>query len=357
MLMTEAYKKLHEVLEGDSQLLILPHNDPDPDAIAASLGLCYLVTERFGMDARVRYRGIIGRAENKALVQYLNYPIRKLNRSEFKQDIPIALVDTQPGTGNNPLPKRIPARIVIDHHAWQETFSQETFSQETFSQETFSQETSSQVRFVDVRPDIGASSTIVTEYLQAAELEIPAPLATALFYGIKTDTMGLGRGVSPHDTAAYFFLQPRVDVDALVRIERAQVPAFYFKSLTSALNNARLYDKDLLISHLGVMNYPDLGAEIADLLLRLQDVKWVICIGVYERDLILSVRSRSRELGAGELVLQIVGDLGTAGGHGTMAGGQIRLNHRDPFSLTDHLTKKALRIIKGNESYHGKPLI
>jgi nanoRNase/pAp phosphatase (c-di-AMP/oligoRNAs hydrolase) len=105
------------------------------------------------------------------------------------------------------------------------------------------------------------------------------------------------------------------------------------------------------------MNYPDLGAEIADLLLRLQDVKWVICMSVYDRDLILSVRSRSQEVGAGDLVLQIVGGQGTAGGHGTMAGGHIRITQSNPFLLSDQLTKKALEIIKGKRSYQGKPLI
>lgn len=335
--MIEALKKLHEALDGQSQLLILPHNDPDPDAIAAATGLDYLVREKFGIDALVRFSGIIGRAENKALVRYLNYPLEVLDPAEINPDIPIALVDTQPGAGNNPLPENIPARIVIDHHTWRET--------------------SSQVPFVDVRPEIGASSTIITEYLQAAGLEIPQLLATALFYGLKTDTMGLGRGVSTHDTAAYFFLQTKVDVEGLFKIERAQVPATYFKSLTSALQNTRLYDHDLLISQLREMSYPDLGAEIADLLLRLQDVKWVICIGVFGRDLILSVRSRSHEVGAGSLVQEIVGDLGTAGGHGTMAGGHIRLKHHDPFLLSDQLTKKALKLIKGNGSYGGIPLI
>ena len=200
---------------------------------------------------------------------------------------------------------------------------------------------------MDVRPEIGASSTIITEYLQEAGLEIPQTLATALFYGIKTDTMGLGRGVSANDIAAYFFLQPKVDVEGLFRIERAQVPAIYFKSLSSALNSAQLYDKDLLISQLRVMNYPDLGAEIADLFLRLQDVKWVICIGVFGRDLILSVRSRSQEVGAGDLVLQIVGDLGNAGGHGTMAGGNIRITHLIPSYYLIILLKRLLKLSRG----------
>jgi nanoRNase/pAp phosphatase (c-di-AMP/oligoRNAs hydrolase) len=100
-----------------------------------------------------------------------------------------------------------------------------------------------------------------------------------------------------------------------------------------------------------------LGAEVADILLRLKGIKWVICMGVFGGDLFLSVRSRSRQIGAGNLVQHIVGNLGTAGGHGTMAGGQIRLDHREARQMADQLSKTALQYIKGETSLVGKPLI
>ena len=337
MRMTDKLDKLHKALDGHKQLLIIPHNDPDPDAIAGAVGLRYLFTEKYGIEAQIGYRGIIGRAENKTLVRYLYHPLHRLDLKEIRQGIPIALVDTQPGAGNNPLPDNIPATIVIDHHIWRDA--------------------SSRARFADVRPEIGASATILTEYLQTAGLEIPSYLATALFYGIKTDTMGLGRDASPNDSAAYFFLQPKINVESLVQIERAQVPITYFKSLNVALHAARVYDDDLVISYVGILEYPDLGAEIADLLLRLQGIKWVICLGVYKDDLILSIRSRSRQIGAGNLASVIIGDQGAAGGHGTMAGGQIRLHKQDPYQLSNQLSKIALQHIKGDTSLLGVPLI
>jgi nanoRNase/pAp phosphatase (c-di-AMP/oligoRNAs hydrolase) len=330
------FSHLREALGSCTELLITPHNDPDPDAIAAAVGLQYLVKEMFGIESKIRYQGLIGRAENKALVRYLNQPLKRFNLKETFLDVPIALVDTQPGAGNNPLPKGVHARIVIDHHLRKDSLSQ--------------------VKFVDVRPELGASATIITEYLKAADLPIPTPIATALFYGVQTDTMGLGRGASPEDTAAYFYLQPKIDVEALVQIKRAQVPATYFYSLNAALEATYIYD-DLVVSYLGNMSYPDLGAEIADLLWRLKGAKWVVCIGVFENELILSVRSRSQRIGAGILVQHIVGDLGASGGHGTMAGGQIELQHRDPIQLSERLTKIALEYLKGNISLVGKPLI
>jgi nanoRNase/pAp phosphatase (c-di-AMP/oligoRNAs hydrolase) len=329
-------EQLHAVLDGHPRLLIIPHNDPDPDAIAASLGLRYLVAELYGIEAEICYSGIIGRAENKALVRYLGNPLKRLKKIPVRSDIPIALIDTQPGAGNHPVPTDIHPTIVIDHH--------------------IPKELTSQAKFADIRTDAGASATIVTEYLQAGDISLPPTLATALFYGIKTDTMGLSRGASPADAAAYFFLQPKIDVESLVQIERAQVPDTYFKSLHTALQSTLVYD-NLVIAYLGPVKYPDLGAEIADLLLRLKDVKWVICMGVFEGDLILSVRSRSRQIGAGNLVQHVAGNLGSAGGHGTMAGGQIRIGDREPRQLADQLTKSALIYLKGGSSLVGKPLI
>jgi nanoRNase/pAp phosphatase (c-di-AMP/oligoRNAs hydrolase) len=317
--------QLQEALAGASHVLILPHNDPDPDAIASALGLRYLLAHQLKMDAQVAYQGIIGRAENKALVRYLGRPLRQLAETDLRRASHVILVDTQPGAGNNPLPVgRLPA-VVVDHHTWRNE--------------------SAQAAFTDVRPEQGATSTIVTEYLQAAELEPPEALATALFYGIKTDTMGLGRGAGLGDVAAYYYLQPLVDIEGLVEIERAQVPASYFKSFVTAVQAARVYGQ-VALAYIGGMSYPDQAAEMADLLSRLEGVQWVMCMGAYNDSLILAVRSRSRRTGAGQLVRAVVGDLGMAGGHGTMAGGQVPLRGADPAQLAQRLGQVMLAHLK-----------
>lgn len=327
---------LFEAVSRFDSILILPHNDPDPDSIASALALRYLLAQRLGMQAVIAYKGIIGRAENKALVRYLGHPLQRLTNRDLRQSGPIALVDTQPGAGNNALPHNSVATIVIDHHPRREA--------------------TAAVSFADVRSDVGATSTILTEYLQSADLEPTPPLATALFYGIKTDTMGLGRDASPADTAAYFYLQPLIDVEALVEIERAQVPAEYFRSLTAALQSARVYD-GVVITYVGRLRYPDLVAEMADLLLRLEGTQWVICMGVYHENLMLAARTRRQRGGAGELVRAMVGDLGVAGGHGAMAGGQIPLRDEDPEQLALRLHQRALRHLKVAPDMVAKPLI
>jgi nanoRNase/pAp phosphatase (c-di-AMP/oligoRNAs hydrolase) len=328
--------ELFKVAGACRSTLILPHNDPDPDAIASALALQRLLERFLDVKATIVYRGIIGRAENKAMVRYLHTPLRRLTAEDLRQPACIALVDTQPSAGNNALPQDVKANIVIDHHPRREA--------------------TDGADFADIRTELGATSTILTEYLQSAGLEPDPPLATALFYGIKTDTMGLARSATPADTAAYFYLQRRIDVEAVVGIERAQVPAEYFKSLTSTLQAAWVYDQ-VVVSYIGILKYPDLAAEMADLLLRLEGTQWVICMGVYHDSLHLAVRTRRHKGGAGKLVQAIVGDRGTAGGHGVMAGGQIPLKEEDPQHLAQALGEQALKYLKVPEGLAARPLI
>jgi len=327
-------ERLYQAVGDATSLLILTHNDPDPDAIASAVALQWLLSEKAGVESHVVYKGIVGRAENKALVRYLGYPLRLLTEAEVSKSLPIALVDTQPGAGNNALSPSSDVAIVFDHHPERE---------ETAAAD-----------FVDVRPDVGATSTILTEYCQAADLELPPSIATALFYGIKTDTMGLGRGASQADVAAYFFLQSQLEVKALVDIERAQVPPEYFQGLVAALQSAYVYD-DVLIAYIGSMERPDLTAEMADLFLRLRGIEWVMCMGIYEDEMVVSIRT-NRQQGAGDLVQSIVRDLGSAGGHGSMSAGQISLEDRNPEILSHRLKERALKYLDIDPDTPGEKL-
>ena len=323
-LMIMSAEKLNALLEATSlakRVLILTHNDPDPDAIGSAVALRHLLVSRQEVEVKIAYRGIIGRSENKALVRYLEHPIQRLTRADLAPPVTIALVDTQPSAGNSPVRQFSNITLVLDHHPWRPE--------------------SAVVPFVDVRPDIGSTSTILCEYLRSADLELPAPIATALFYGIKTDTMGLGRSATTDDVEAYAFLVPRINSQALFEIERAQVPAAYFTSLVTTLQAVEIY-QDVLIVYIGWMDYPDLAAEIADWLLRLRSIQWVICLGGHKDYLNLAVRSRHRHGGAGNLAETVIAGEGTAGGHGAMAGGQIRLNGRDPQKLANQISLAVL---------------
>lgn len=334
-------------------MLILPHNDPDPDSIASAYALCMLLTLRVGVEARIAYHGIVGRAENRALVRYLGYPLRRLTwadptgsadalRDATRKRLPVALVDAQPGAGNVTIPPAAKVVAVIDHHPRRAA--------------------TQKVPYADVRTEIGATSTMLTEYLRASGVEPSRPVATALFYGIKTDTLGLSRQASPEDVDAYLYLQPRIDVHALARIENAEVPASYFRSFDAALKATRVYSSpsardSIVMAYLGPMDYPGLAPEMADFLLRLKRSQWVICMGTYRDRLLLSVRTRSPHRRAEQLVVAVVGEEGTAGGHGPMAAGQVPLAKRSPAQLADRIRRRILSELQADPGLEGIPLI
>ena len=305
---------MQQAVADYKKLLILPHNDPDPDAITAAFGLSYILSKTMGVESKIAYQGIIGRAENRALVRYLGYPLSLLKDSA----LPVILVDAQPGIGNNPWQPDMQTVAVIDHHPRKDI--------------------AAEVPCVDVRPQMGATATIIYEYFLCLGLEIPDVLATALFYGIKTDTKGLSRGASSADAAAYYHLQAQINAKALAEIERAQVPATYFKSFADALGETKVFN-NLVVAFAGHMHYPDMAAEMADQLIRLEKIEWVICSGIYNNKLLLAVRTANDQNDAGELVKAIVQQQGTAGGHGTMAGGQIWLKDNQPADVLQTLNK------------------
>ncbi|MFW5940362.1 MAG: DHH family phosphoesterase [Chloroflexota bacterium] len=336
--MAKRWQKLTEAMAGYESILILLHDDPDPDAVASGEALRSLLEEKLGVHGEIAHRGVIGRAENKALIEYLDLSLLTLPDEEFAVETgpqPVALVDTQPGSGNSPLPADYPTTVVIDHHGELE---------------------SENVVFRDVRPWIGASSTILTQYLRAAEVRPSTRLATALFYGIKTDTRALSRDTSAADVGAYFYLLNFVDVDAVVEIENAQVPTTYFKNLTRAMQAASIYD-GVVISYVGRSDYPDLTAELADLFLRLEGVNWVVCMGAYENALYLSVRARDEGANAEKLAQAIIGEQGTAGGRNTLAGGQIPLNGQDADQLADEIRRRALAYLDVAPDISGESIV
>lgn len=334
--MPKRWDQLRELLRDIPQLQIFLHDDPDPDAVASGVALRFLVREVAGVGAEISYRGVIGRAENKALVDYVGIPMERLPEEEVELEGPVALIDTQPGAGNSPVPAGYHSVLaVIDHHGQRE---------------------GDRASFVDVRPWIGASSTILTQYLRAADVKPPTRVATALFYGIKTDTKALSRDTSAADVAAYFYLLPFVDVDAMVEIENAQVPPAYFRNLAKAMEAAGVYE-GAVISFLGTVDYPDLAAEIADLFLRLEGVEWVVCSGVYDGEIYLSVRARSEDANADEMAQALIGDIGSAGGRNTLAGGQVNLDGKDPERVAEQIRQRALDYLDIPADTVGQPLV
>lgn len=322
--------------KGKRRALIVTHNDPDPDAIGSALGLGELLQRRARLETVLAYSGIVGRAENKAMVAELNIPLRPLYALDCDGFDLVALVDTQPGHGNQPFSSSCAADIVVDHHR---------LRPETTS-----------TAFYDVREDYAATSTIVTWYLRDARVRITPRLATALFYGIKADTLGLARPSHPDDARAYVFLQQRVDPEVLVRIESASLSPDYYQALDKALHHTRLYD-GLVVARLGEMRYPDMAAEVADFLRRLEDVKIVLAVGNYAGDVIVSLRSPERGMRLDELIQQVITNDGAAGGHDLMAAGRVRASLAGAVEETEMEIVRRFTRALGVDPHHGRPLL
>jgi len=295
---------LLEVLGGPGPIIILPHDNPDPDALASAAALQFLAKQLLEKDSAIALGGIVGRAENRAMLRYLNIQLVPVEESGLEEpDAVIALVDTQPGRRNNSLPAGITPSIVIDHHPESSPHSD--------------------IAFADLRNDYGATATILTEYLMDKRLIVEGKIATALFYGIMAETQDLGRESMTEDTEACHFLYPYTNKRRLAKIENARVPREYFRVFRDAIEEAVIYDR-AVISVLGEVRYPDMVAEVADFLLRLDAAEWSAVIGYYEGALYISLRTTQRDASAGELLQKIIGS-DHAGGHDMIAGGRLEV--------------------------------
>jgi nanoRNase/pAp phosphatase (c-di-AMP/oligoRNAs hydrolase) len=162
---------LRDLLRTRQRLLVLTHNNPDPDSLGGAVGLMEFARLACGIETKLAITGKILRAENQAMVRELAIDMDRLDTIKLSDFDCVALVDTQPGFGHTFVPAGTAVDIVIDHHVCDD-----------------SKLDPSQTAFLDVRPDIGATSTIVGSYQMHAGVEPSPQAATALHYGIRTDT-------------------------------------------------------------------------------------------------------------------------------------------------------------------------
>lgn len=282
---------------------ILMQDNPDPDALGSAMALSRLIRARCGKRAIIAFRGVCGRAENRAMIGLLRIDARQINYAELKTVKTLCLVDVQPHTGHVGLFKSRMPDIVIDHHVMPE--------KRTWSAD-----------WVDVRPHYGATTTILFEYLMAAGIKPDSDLATAMFYGIQSDTQSLGRDANPADINAYQALFLMADKAKLARIHRAPVPLEYFQMLADALERG-IVAGTTVVSFIPQAHVAEMIAEVADLLIRLEGMRTAVVYGIYAERIHISVRSVDARGHAVERIRRVVRDIGSGGGHGSIAGGQI----------------------------------
>ncbi len=316
----EKLAELDQALKGCRTLLILIHDYPDPDAIASGFAFAHFVHKRYHIRTRIAYGGLITRAENRAMVQQLKIHMTHTSKLRWKRHKWIALLDTQPSFGNHSLPPDVTPHIVIDHH-----------------------ETAGPVDtpFSDIRLGYGACATVIFEYLREAGVDIPAPVATAIAFAIRTETQELGRDARDEDLQAYLQVYPKANKRKIAKIANPKLPHSYFLTLKTALSEARTF-RHLAHVHLGNVESPEIISQVADLLLRHSGIGWSLATGRFNRQLYLSLRASHPKANAGNVLRRIIGNFGTGGGHGTMAGGRIPFNGDEPqqWDRLEHLVNQ-----------------
>lgn len=330
--------RLKQIVERKKKVLILTHNNPDPDAIAAGWALSYLLRVKLGVSSLLVYGGIVTRPENRTMVRLLNIAIRPLEMINIHNFSVIALVDTQPGAGNNSLPTSMTPAIVIDHHGLRKA--------------------SQKVALADIRPKYGSCSTILVEYLKEADLPIKTKMATALYYGIKSDTQDLGRDATEADYRATLHLYPKVHPRLLSQIEHPELPRNYYVLFDQALHDCGIFG-DVVLCDMGFLVNPEMVSLMADFLLQISGIRWSFVLGRSDGRVIFSLRTKRRKQNAGAVARRIVKGLGTAGGHGMVAGGQVvvkELPDKKQETIRESLKMRFLRIM-GKEKVKEEKLL
>ncbi|CAN5684040.1 hypothetical protein BH24ACI4_BH24ACI4_13990 [soil metagenome] len=292
--MTRARVQQYQRYFADAdRVLILLHNDPDPDALASGLALRNLLR-------RTKTTAIIGavqgvtRPENLRMANMLDIHVEPVTPASFGEFERIATVDVQPHYFGGMLQR---ADLVIDHHPEQPGYS---------------------AVFKDIRADYGSTSTILTEHLRAVDVNISERTATAMLYAIKSDTLFFARHTNRVDLEAFTFLYPLADAALIRKMEGAEITMERLRYVNRASQDGVMKEQ-IFSAFIGEAPREDFIPYTADFFLQLEDVKWTIVAGVVGTSFIVSVRNLGYSRNAGEFVKRWFGDIGSAGGHRAMA--------------------------------------
>ncbi len=287
---------------GDQPVVIVTHDNPDPDAIAAGWALLVLIRKVRELPVRLIGRGAIVRAENVHMLRLLNPPL-ELTDELPEGDASVVLVDCLP-TGSNHLLNESPVRpvAVIDHHESTEHF---------------------RIRHRDVRPRAAATALIAAGYLREQAIDPGRELATAILYAFRTEVRGHGLRLTRSDRGNLVWLNGLADYAKLAEIENAPLTREYFSDLLLALQCTFLYQRSA-VCFLPRASGAEIVGEVADLLVRCRGIHKVLCGAQVGDDLIFSARTTAGGGDSVALLEATLAEIGRWGGHRQRAGGRIR---------------------------------
>jgi len=316
--------ELLQILSGFKNIAVITHDNPDPDAISAGWAVCRLIRKTIKRDPRLFGGGDIVRAENRLMMSLLKPPIELVQQLRPAERTAAILVDCGPQVAGHLLSSpNIEPVAVIDHHLTGRP---------------------PKLPFVDIRPDMAASASMASEYLQEQKVEPGERLATALLYAIRTETCGNEFQHTDIDRAVILWLTQFANPEWLAKIENAPLSREYFGDLVLALQNTFLYDESAFCL-LPRAEGQEIVGEVADLLIRCEGINRVFCGTVVGADLLCSVRTEEETDNAATLVSRTLKGIGYGGGHTHRAGGKVaNIPHQKMTNkLEDELRERWLK--------------
>ena len=294
-------RKLRDRLsQTKDRLGILVHESPDPDAIASAAAL-QAIADHLDVEADILYLGDIGHQENRAFVNLLGLELNDWAEVDDRDQYDtIAVVDHAKATEK---PIEVPVDVLIDHHEPEEDFDAE---------------------FVDVRPNMSSTSTIMTKYIQEFDMKVSEEVATALLYGIRAETLDFKRNTTPGDLTAAAYLYPFANHDTLEQVESPSMSPETLDVLAEAIQNREVQGSHL-VSNAGFIRDREALSQAAQQLLHLEGITTSTVFGIADETIYVAARSKDIRVNIGKALHDAYGEIGEASGHSTQADAEIPL--------------------------------
>ncbi len=293
----------------------------DPDSMASAFAVKRLLARRV-TEIAIAHPNQIKRVNNLAMRDLLKIPLRPLRGAKREGFTKFVLLDSQPT--HKPELSTIKFDAVLDHHPVTQGWNAD---------------------FVDIRPDYGATASMLTEYLKAAKIKPAVALATALFYGIKVDTQNFTKNAASADVLCFQYLFKHINQQLLNKIENSDFRKSELKYFRGAIE-AMKTSKNRIYCHVGRVGNPDVLVLLADFFSHVYEIGWVIVSGQYGEKLIVIFRSDGYKKDAGKLAARVFGKLGAAGGHRGSARAEIPLKNIPDIDMTTFNTKGLQKFFK-----------
>jgi nanoRNase/pAp phosphatase (c-di-AMP/oligoRNAs hydrolase) len=312
----ERLRHFMDLFQKDDDVLIVIN--ADPDALASAMAVKRLLRYRV-KSLTIGYPNEIRRLNNLVMIDQLKIPLEKLQAVKLKDYTIKIILDSQPS--HLPSFEKIAFDVVIDHHPITPGL---------------------EARYMDIRPDYGATASILVEYLRAAGMKPAVPLATALFYAIKVDTNNFEKKASLSDAISFRHLFTLANQNLVRKIELASLRPSELNYFQTAFAGMKI-SKQRLYVHIGRVRNPDILVIIADFFKHVHQISWVLVSGIHGERLVVIFRCDGYKKNAGKLAEKIFGTIGSAGGHREAARAEVPLKNL-PLLGHDFSTRTLTRL-------------